>query len=100
MISLKYKSMSPQSSIYMYNPHLKQFQSNYEILKEFFTLKTEVENRKHFTKFSPWIQNIGNLYIYGMNTCIKAVLFILTMFLVFPQNIFLKIYLKFYLFLE
>ena len=35
-----------------------------------------------------------------MNTCIKAVVFILTVFLVFPQNIFVKIYLKFYLLLE
>lgn len=35
-----------------------------------------------------------------MDTCIKAVVFILTVFLVFPQNIFVKIYLKFYLLLE
>ena len=35
-----------------------------------------------------------------MNTCIKAVVFILTVFLVFPQNIFVKIYLKFSLLLE
>lgn len=35
-----------------------------------------------------------------MNTCIKAVLFILTVFLVIPKNMFVKIYLKFYLLLE